>query len=108
MTGQLANTGTYSGFSCFYFDRVWVIINNRNLINWQYSMGIRVIGDSFYPSESKLKGDHDALQFQQVRRYRIHPIDRAYVKDMRTGKVVEGVDNVARILDGELDLIIGE
>lgn len=69
-------------------------------------MGIRVIGDSFYPSESKLKGDHDALQFQQVRRYRIHPVDRAYVKDMRTGKVVEGADNVSQILNGRLNLII--
>ena len=66
----------------------------------------RVIEDCFYPSESKLKADHDALKFQQVRRYRLHPIDKAYVKDVRTGKVIKGCDDVSRILDGELDLII--
>lgn len=53
-------------------------------------MGIRVVEDSFYPSESKLKGDHDALQFQQVRRYRIHPIpfaDRGLrLQALNTGK----------------------
>jgi hypothetical protein len=53
-----------------------------------------------------LMGNHTALQFEKVRTYRIHPTNRAYVKDHVSGVVLEGIDNVLNVLNhGELELL---
>jgi hypothetical protein len=52
-----------------------------------------------------LMGNHTALQYQKVRNYRIHPTNRAYVKDHVSGIVLEGSDNVLKVLNGELELL---
>jgi len=64
------------------------------------------VGEGFESIPSKLKGNHGELQFKPVRNYRLNPPDRAYIKDVRTGKIITGSEKANRILNGELDLII--
>lgn len=57
----------------------------------------------------KLRGDHDHAKMRRT--YRIHPLDAAYIKDYRPEldggyEVFKGVDMVAAVLGGDLDLIL--
>ena len=50
-----------------------------------------------------LRGNHDTTKC--CRNYRLSPSLEAYIKDYRTGKILEGIDMVQSVLDGSLDLI---
>lgn len=57
----------------------------------------------------KMRGNHDNAKIRRT--YRVHPFDAAYIKDYRQGldggyEVFKGVDIVAAVLDGDLDLIL--
>lgn len=69
---------------------------------------IGITEEVFHKPKVKLKGNHDQSTLETVRRYRLHPPDRAYVKDIRTGKVIEGAESVSRVLNGELNLVLGD
>ena len=59
----------------------------------------------------RLRGDHDALRKIKRRSYRVHGYPNAYIKDYKPElnggyEVIEGVDIVAAVLGGDLDLIL--
>lgn len=61
------------------------------------------------PPPVLLRGDHDNLQLR--RRYRIHPTQAAYIADYKPEldggrEIIEGIDILAAVLDGDLDLIL--
>ncbi len=51
----------------------------------------------------QLRGNHDTRK--HCRNYRLSPSLKAYIKDYKTGKILEGIDMVQAVLDGNLDLI---
>lgn len=51
---------------------------------------------------SNLQGNHNQKDLAKVR---IYPQSSAYIKDFRREVVIEGTEDVNRVLEGELDLI---
>lgn len=57
----------------------------------------------------KLRGNHDDAKIRRT--YRVHPLNAAYIKDYRPEldggyEIFKGVDIVAAVLGGDLDLIL--
>jgi hypothetical protein len=67
---------------------------------------IGITEEVFEKPNVKLRGSHDELRRKLVRTCRLHPIQHACIKDAQFAKVIEGAENVSRVLNGELNLII--